>query len=79
VVSSIAENLTMTFDDAKDAADFLVRTAGHVIAERQRLTADGRWDDLIAVMKKLADDRGQHKTGRLDLDFAYLTVTATHA
>ena len=48
VVSSITENLTMTFEDAKHAADVLVRTAGHVVAERPRLTAEGRWHDLMA-------------------------------
>jgi SAM-dependent methyltransferase len=79
VVSLRTENLTLTFADAGDAADFLVRTAGHVVAERQRLTAEARWDDLIAVMTELADNRGRHHSGRLDLDLEYLLSTATRA
>ena len=76
VVSSVTENLTMTFDDATDAADFLVRTAGHVMAERERLTAEGRWHDLLAAMEALAHDRGRHQSARWDIDFEYLLATA---
>jgi len=78
-VSSLTESVTLTFADAGDAADFLIRTAGHVIAERERLTADGRWDPMVAAMQDLADDRGRHRAGHVDLDLAYLLVTASPA
>ena len=76
VVSSVIENLTMTFEHATEAADFLVRTAGHVIAERGRLTAEGRWRDLLAATEALAHDRGRHHADQLDIDFVYLLATA---
>jgi SAM-dependent methyltransferase len=75
-VSSVTEKLTMTFEDATDAADFLVRTAGHIVAERERLTAEGHWRDLVAAMEALAHDRGRHQSARLDIDFEYLLATA---
>src|SRR3954468_21674048 len=40
------ERLALDFDDAGEAVDFLIDTAGHVIAERPRLEAEGRWDSL---------------------------------
>jgi SAM-dependent methyltransferase len=76
VVSSGTENVTMTFADVPDAADFLVRTAGHVIAERERLTAEDRWRDLMAAMEELANDRGQHHATGVDINFVYLLAMA---
>jgi hypothetical protein len=66
----------MTFADVPDAADFLVRTAGHVIAERERLRAEDRWRDLMAAMEELANDRGQHHATGVDINFVYLLAMA---
>jgi len=76
VVSSDIEKVTMTFADVVDAADFLVRTAGHVIAERERLTAEGRWPDLVAALEALVRDRGHEQAAGVDIDCVYLLTTA---
>lgn len=76
VASSSTQHLTMTFADVTDAADFLVRTAGHVIAERERLTTEGRWRDLVAAMEELVHDRSRHHADGVDIDFVYLLATA---
>jgi SAM-dependent methyltransferase len=36
--------------------DFLIDTAGHVLAERERLRAEGRWDDLRRDLQALLGD-----------------------
>jgi hypothetical protein len=41
VESTETRTLTIEAD-----ADFLIATAGHVLAERERLEAEGRWQDL---------------------------------
>jgi SAM-dependent methyltransferase len=77
VHSATTETLSMTFADSHTAADFLVRTAGHVVAERDRLREQGRWDDLLLAMQELVDGRAQLVAGGLRLDSEYLLATAT--
>ena len=36
----------LRFADPSAGAGFLIRTAGHVISEQQRLTQEGRWNAL---------------------------------
>jgi SAM-dependent methyltransferase len=52
-VSATVEQVRFEFPSPVVAAEFWVRTAGHLQAERARLTADGGWtalhDDLAAV------------------------------
>lgn len=71
-----ADALTLTFASRAEAVGFLVATAGHVVAERPRLEAEGRWPTLLAA---LASHIARHDTGaggavRLRCD--YLLTTA---
>ena len=65
VVEHAAEHLTMTFEDSASAARFLVRTAGHVVAERERLRRAGRWDDVLSTTRQLVDARCVETGGRI--------------
>ena len=78
-LSSSVETLPMTFADCTSAVDFLVHTAGHVIAERDRLTRAGRWDELLTVMRGLVDARAVHRDGQLRIDCEYLLTCARRA
>jgi len=58
------EGVTLELGDREQAVDFLIDTAGHVVAERDRLRAEGRWDQLVADLGALvagadADDGKQ--------------------
>jgi SAM-dependent methyltransferase len=66
------EALTMSFEDRLSAVGFLVRTAGHVLAERPRLEADGRWPQLLAALGALVAQRGAGGPAGLTLTFDYL-------
>ena len=66
----------MTFAGSAEATDFLVRTAGHVVSEQERLTGEGRWDDLLATVQDLVEARSHRAGGRLRIDFEYLLSTA---
>ena len=43
LVSHSTERLALAFVSAGEAVNFLVRTAGHLVAERERLTEQGEW------------------------------------
>jgi SAM-dependent methyltransferase len=49
LTATSVQRLALEFPDAPAAADFLIRTAGHVLNEQQRLTDDGQWDDLATT------------------------------
>jgi SAM-dependent methyltransferase len=72
------ESLTMTFDSNRQATAFLVRTAGNVIAEREHLVAEGRWNDLNAAVTHLVEARGAEADGGLGIELAYLLTTIRH-
>jgi SAM-dependent methyltransferase len=77
VHSATTKSLSMTFADSRAAAEFLVRTAGHVVAERDRLREQGRWDELLLAMQQLVDGRAQRVAGGVRLDSEYLLASAT--
>jgi SAM-dependent methyltransferase len=66
------EALTMSFGDRLSAVGFLVRTAGHVLAERERLEADGRWPQLLAALGALVAQRGAGGPAGVTLTLEYL-------
>jgi SAM-dependent methyltransferase len=66
------EALTMSFEDRLSAVAFLVRTAGHVLAERERLQAEGRWPQLLAVLGALVAQRGRGGPAGVTLTLEYL-------
>jgi SAM-dependent methyltransferase len=68
--------LTLAFASRAEAVGFLVATAGHVLAERARLEAEGRWGHLLAA---LAAHVAQHDTGAgagVELRCDHLVTTA---
>lgn len=78
-ISNSTERLAMTFAHSAEAADFFVRTAGHVMAEHERLVSAGHWPDLLAALQRLIDDRGELIAGQLRIDLEYLLTTAIPA
>jgi len=49
------ERLELDFPTAEEAAEFMVQTAGHVIAEKPRLVREQRWDALLADVGSLTE------------------------
>jgi SAM-dependent methyltransferase len=68
--------LRLSFGDQRQAADFLVHAAGHVLQERQRLEGDGRWPDLLAAVQAFVADRDVGTDGEATLELEYLFATA---
>lgn len=60
------------------AANFLVRTAGHIIGEQQRLIRAGRWDDLHHDLAAFVEQRAELLGDHLDVTLEYLLATATN-
>jgi ubiquinone/menaquinone biosynthesis C-methylase UbiE len=50
-----ASTLTLDFATPDEAVAFLIDTAGHVVAERERLEREGRWNDLRTALAELVD------------------------
>ncbi|WCB91979.1 2-methoxy-6-polyprenyl-1,4-benzoquinol methylase, mitochondrial [Baekduia alba] len=74
------EALTLTFENRLSAVAFLVRTAGHVVAERPRLEAEGRWPQLLAaVAAHVSASATTDDDGRVALSLEYLLVEARAA
>jgi SAM-dependent methyltransferase len=72
-----AEAIELDFEDRLSAVAFLVRTAGHVVAERPRLEAEGRWPQLLAALAALVTERNEGTGGGVALRLDYLVATAT--
>jgi SAM-dependent methyltransferase len=77
VTATSVQRLALDFPDAPAAADFLVRTAGHVVSEQQRLTDDGRWDDLRHDLVRFVRHRADPNSKTLRLTLEYLLATAS--
>jgi len=71
-------SLTLTFESATLATQFLIRTAGNVIDERERLTQQGRWEDVHAAVHGLVESRGRREDGEHRIDFRYLLAMMEH-
>jgi len=77
LTATSVQRLALDFPDAPAAADFLVRTAGHVVSEQQRLTDGGRWDDLHHDLVSFVQHRAEPTADTLRLTLEYLLATAT--
>ncbi|MEE6262198.1 class I SAM-dependent methyltransferase [Plantactinospora sonchi] len=75
--SADVHRLDLSFTDAEAATNLLIDTAGHVVAERDRLVAQCRWEALRADLRSFVGDRGVSEGGRFRLGLEYLLVTAT--
>jgi SAM-dependent methyltransferase len=74
------EHVALAFEERLGAVAFLVRTAGHVVAERPRLESEGRWPQLLAALAAVVTERGETRDdGGLVLRLDYLVATATKA
>ncbi|WP_262286765.1 class I SAM-dependent methyltransferase [Micromonospora sp. MA102] len=79
VTSTAVHRLALSFTSADAATSLLIDTAGHVVAERDRLVAQGRWEALRADLRSFVGDRGVVDGGRFRLELEYLLVTAAPA
>jgi SAM-dependent methyltransferase len=77
LVSHSTESLALTFGSTGEAVNFLVRTAGHVVAEQESLTAQGRWGDLLVSLEELIEARGRRVESQVRIDLDYLLATIT--
>jgi SAM-dependent methyltransferase len=65
-----AGQLELRFEGPPQAADFLMRTAGHLVAARDSLRASGRWLQLTEDLRELVIARSPAGDGRsLTLDY----------
>ena len=69
-------HLTLRFDDARAGADFLIRTAGHIVSCQHTLRAAGRWHRLRDELTAFVFDRGQQHADELLLPLDYLIAVA---
>lgn len=70
--------LDFEFADRDEAVTFLLETAGHVRAERNRLVAEGHWESLRADLGALVDARSLPRAGGggISLPAEHLVVLA---
>lgn len=76
VTAAVPQRLVLAFPDAWATVDFLIRTAGHVVTEQQRLTDNGRWKDLRRDLVAFVQHRGESTGGQVHLTLEYLLATA---
>ncbi|MFD4404607.1 class I SAM-dependent methyltransferase [Nocardia sp. NPDC058499] len=68
--------VTLRFSSSEEAAGFLIRTAGHVMREKDRLAAEGRWDELHRDLRRFVEQRAKHHRDHLVLPLDYLLASA---
>lgn len=69
--------VTLDFADRSEAVEFLVRTAGHVLAERASLETAGRRDELLSALAALVAERDEGAGDRVSLRLEYLLALGT--
>ncbi|MRH88934.1 methyltransferase domain-containing protein [Nocardia sp. SYP-A9097] len=79
LTATTPERITLCFSSSGEAADFLVRTAGHIVSERDRLTAAGRWDELHRELCRFVEQRAEPGLDGLRLPLDYLLASAVKA
>jgi SAM-dependent methyltransferase len=70
------ETVSLAFAGRMEAVGFLVRTAGHVLAARERLEAEDRWAPLLAALGALVAARGAGGPAGVTLTLEYLLARA---
>jgi len=66
----------LSFADASEGATFLTTTAGHVMAEKERLESLGAWEALHDQLAQFVDERSSVDGDRISLDLDYLLAVA---
>ncbi|HEY3729130.1 MAG TPA: class I SAM-dependent methyltransferase [Solirubrobacteraceae bacterium] len=69
-------SLRLSFADCTEAREFLIRTAGNILAERSNLERAGRWRDLEHDLENLVRDQNENSRQAVELDCEYLLVLA---
>ncbi len=69
-------DLEIILSDADSAASLLIETAGHIIAERDHLTQQGRWQQLRQAVAGLVGDRADPTPDGLLIKLAYRITLA---
>jgi SAM-dependent methyltransferase len=64
------------FDSAEHFAAFFETNYGPMVKARERLTADGRWDDCRSEIVQMMERRNVATDGRLDVPSEYLVTVA---
>jgi SAM-dependent methyltransferase len=77
IEQSSRENLTIDFSDRDAAVDFLIRTAGNVLAEREALSRSDRWQKLLSALATLVDQRNDTVGPAVSLGLQYLLTLAS--
>jgi SAM-dependent methyltransferase len=73
------EQLTLRFDNAPAGADFLIRTAGHIVSQQPELRATGQWHQLRDDLAAFVADRGEQHADKLLLHLDYLIAVAARS
>ncbi|HMD52021.1 MAG TPA: methyltransferase domain-containing protein [Solirubrobacteraceae bacterium] len=71
------QSLALGFSDRDAAVDLVVRTAGHVLAERERLSRTGHWSSLLENLAALVDQRDEGVGAGVSLRMDYLLTIAS--
>ncbi len=71
-----SEDLQIHLDDRATAVDFLIRTAGNVVGERDRITRNGQWSSLLRDLRSLVDRQNEAAGPGVELHLAYLITVA---
>jgi SAM-dependent methyltransferase len=74
--STSTGRVSLVFPNASDGASFLIETAGHVVAEQDRLMATGTWATLRHELTKFILERCEWSDGSIALGLDYLLATA---
>lgn len=64
------------FADDDQVSRFLIRTAGHLVAERERLVAEGRWSALERATQTVVEQHAVPTAQGVALPLEYLLATA---
>lgn len=67
------------FDSAEDWVFFMETNYGPTLKARERLTAEGRWDECRAEMVALAERHNRATDGRLHMEAKYLLTVGRSA
>jgi hypothetical protein len=68
--------VTITAGDERSAAGLLIDTAGHVVAERARLVAGGRWEALREDVERFLAECSQPDGDGIAVRLDYLIALA---
>ncbi len=77
VSSTRARSLRLRFTNRRDAVEFLIRTAGHLVTQRHRLEREQRWRQLKQDLEHLIATRDEGTSPTVKLACEYLLVIAS--